>query len=285
MKVVVLGCSGMLGSVLTQSLTTVNKVFGVSRTTHSLADYICDFNNHSELTRILDEINADVIVNAAAITDLQFCEKNIYSSFELHFELSRFLALRVERNVYISTDSVFNGESGGYSETSNHYPVNIYAMSKLLGEYPILDSGGLILRTNIYGFNQYRQGNSLLEWAISSILQNKKITGFTDVYFNPVSVYALSEIIAFCIKNKKTGLFHIGSNESVSKAEFLRRVISVVKPEYCGIDFETQPESNILRPKNTTLDIRKSIKHGFPKVDLDNDLKLVISQYFSKVFR
>lgn len=281
MKVVILGCSGMLGSALAKQLDYRFEVVGISRSKHPLSSYICDFTDLRRLSEYLDRIGADVIVNVAAITNLNYCESHIYDAFSLHFELSKMLAQRSEKTIYISTDSVFDGEHGNYDELSKVRPLNVYAMSKLLGEAPVLEAGGLVLRTNIYGFNKYKPGNSLFEWAVSNITSKAKMTGYTDICFNPVSVFALSEIIEFCISHNYSGLFNIGSNKPISKADFLKHIVKLVDSEYKLLSFAEQPSSVIRRPKNTMLNVNKSDLFNLPKVDFLDDLKRVVTEYFS----
>ena len=270
----------MLGSQLVRYLKRYFDVVGISRAKHPLSDYICDFTCFDKLSAILDQVKADVIVNCAAITNLDYCERNIYDAFVLHFYLSRFLSQRHEKNIYISTDSVFNGKSGNYTETNNPCPLNTYAMSKLMGEIPVLDSGGLVLRTNIYGFNAYKEGSSLLEWAIRQISNNEQITGYTDVMFNPVSIFSLSQIITRTIEKEKVGLYHIGSNISISKGDFLQYVINLINPKFGRLHMDRQPDSVIIRPKNTTLNTKKFQNEMSLEVDLGIDLEKTIASYF-----
>ncbi|MBD3841916.1 MAG: SDR family oxidoreductase [Campylobacterales bacterium] len=281
MKIVVLGASGMLGSQLVKYLGQYHDVVGISRTAHPLSSYTCDFTNFDRLNSILNRVNANVIVNCSAITNITYCEQNIYDAFSLHFYLPCFLSQRHEKNIYISTDSVFSGKSGNYDETSAPHPLNTYSMSKLMGETPILDSGGLVLRSNIYGFNAHKEGNSLFEWAVRQVVNNQETTGYTDVMFNPVSIFSLSRIIASTLE--KEGLYHIGSNLPISKCEFLQYVINLVNPKFSRLQFGTQPDSLVKRPKNTTLNIKKSQNEGVLEVDLTRDLEETVSLYLEQL--
>jgi dTDP-4-dehydrorhamnose reductase len=283
MRVFILGSSGMLGSVLYNYLADYYQVFGASRN-NKFGDYSCDLRDQVKLEKILNFVKPDVIINAAAITDLTYCQKNIYEALSVHYELPKFLSGRNERVIQISTDSVFDGKSSNYSESDLPNPVNCYSFTKLLGEYPILSKlNGLVLRTNIYGFNTYSPGSSLFEWIVHSLEENLTIHGYRNVFFNPVSIFKLSEIIHHSIENETNGLMHIGSNTVLCKADFISKIIAIVKPSYSSYFDSIQMESDLIRPKNTSLNVEKMIANNFVEIDLDFDLRQTISNYLNQV--
>lgn len=283
MRVLILGSSGMLGSVLCKHLESHYQVFGVSRDS-KFSDYSCDVRDHVKLDKIINLVKPDVIVNTVAITDLSYCQNNIYEAMSVHYELPKFLSCRNERVIQISTDSVFDGRSSNYSEFDLPNPLNSYSFTKLLGEYPILSKwNGLVLRVNIYGFNILSPGNSLLEWVLHSLEDNSTILGYRNVYFNPVSIFKFSKIVHRAIEYQTNGLLHIGSNAVISKADFISKIISIIKPNFPNYFDSNQFESNVIRPKNTSLNVGKMIESNFSEVNLDLDLRETLSNYFNQV--
>lgn len=278
MKIIILGSSGMLGSCLKNKLVANNEVIGISRKTKN-DKYECDFKNLKALENILDKEKADIIINCAAITDLQYCEKNINEAFSVHYYLSNFLSKRNERNIYISTDSVFDGSVGWYKEESIVKPLNVYAMSKYMGEMPIIQNGGLVIRVNIFGFNSIMKRSSLFEWMCEQIKLNNKVIGYTNIIFNPVSIFKLAEIMEKMIERNINGLINIGSNEAISKADFLNKIVNIVDEKYKGLSLGELSETVIIRPKNTTLSTQKFKGYGFNGIDIYEDLSETIRKY------
>jgi dTDP-4-dehydrorhamnose reductase len=277
-KIIILGSSGMLGSCLVRSLREKYKVVGISRYRDDTTNYACDFKNLKDLEKILNKEKSDLIINSAALTNLNICEENSELASLIHYILPLFLSERHERNIHISTDSVFDGETGFYHEESSPNPLNIYAKTKLLGEAPILSNGGLVLRVNIYGFNSNLKRSSLFEWAYNAIKKNEAIVGYDDVIFNPVSIFRLAELMDYFASNETVGLLNVGANCAISKAEFIQHMIKIINPNYCNFTISNQPKSEVRRPKNTVLDTGKLIGMGLGEFDWKDDLRVAIKK-------
>jgi dTDP-4-dehydrorhamnose reductase len=265
----------MLGSALCQILSQTDDVIGISRKAGRYTDHLCDLLDPA-LWPCLDRIGADVIVNTAALTNLMTCHRQIDDAYRLHVQLPRLLAQRPEKKIHISTDSVFDGHmppESGYDETATPAPLNVYALTKLLGEDPVIQSGGLVIRTNIYGFNMISPGSSLFEWIVSTLAKGQEITGFRDIYFNPVSIFQLSRAIQICMIKDVTGLINIASDKQISKAEFLDAVISHVRPEFSDVTVQDAPIGEIIRPKRTPLNTGLAERMGLPVFRLDDGIR------------
>ncbi len=262
MRVLILGASGMLGQALYNELDPHFNVLGVGRRSCDLKNYIkTDLLNLNGLIKTVSEFSPDVIVNCAAMVNLQQCSEEYQAAFALHYLLPSLLSTLGVYNILISTDSVFNGKDGGYKEGSDVEPLNSYAYTKLLGEGPIVDSSGLVLRTNIYGFNQGVIGNSLFEWGGEKLVSGEVISGFTNFYFNPVSIWQLSRAIKTILLHRPrlTGIMNVGSDRFLSKYEFLRDLAGVLDADTANVtpfEFDCSG-STVVRPMNTTLNIER----------------------------
>lgn len=274
MKVVVLGAAGMLGSALCKHMAQRHDVIGIARQNGPYVSHHCDLLD-PDLNPLLDKIGADVCVNAAALTNLQTCHRQVDKAYKLHISLSALLAQRNERQIYISTDSVFDGfspPSNGYSETCAPSPLNVYALTKLMGEAPVLNNDGVVLRTNIYGFNLTRPGNSLFEWIADTLAKGKPLIGYQDMIFNPVSIFQLSDAIEIVMMKDLRGRINIGCEEQLSKADFLLKTIAHLRPGYVDVSIVDAPEGEIIRPKSTVLDTRYAKTLGLPTMDIDEGI-------------
>lgn len=256
----------MLGRKVVESLLATSKyeIFGFSKTNklegNFIKQYQIDPANDLQVKEHLFDISPDVIIHTAAFTNLQYCESNIAEASKLHVDLTRTLAeFSKARFCYISTDSVFNGEKGNYNEDDPTYPLNYYAQSKLQGEWVAVCSNPnvLVLRTNIYGFKK-PSGSSLAEWALQSLEEGKSISGYTDVFFNPLYIGQLSNLILKCIDRQLRGLFHVGTSQYISKFDFLKALALVMGyPESMIMESMAPKGSNLRRPKNTTLNTQR----------------------------
>jgi dTDP-4-dehydrorhamnose reductase len=123
--------------------------------------------------------------------------------------------------MYISTDSVFDGRLGGYSETDTTSPPNVYASAKLDGERRIASETDhyIVFRTSIYGPGGSGKV-SLSDWILDVLGRGDEVHGFVDSIFSPLFTEHLTELVLLATRRRLSGLFHAGSRDSVSKYEF-----------------------------------------------------------------
>lgn len=225
-----------------------------------------DVTNESSIIDCLENIQPEIVINCSANTDIDFLEQNPEIGFAVNSygvkSLAKFSNDFNFKLVQISTDSVFDGNHGLYVETDPTNPVNIYAKSKLYGENFVREycKNYLILRTNFYGNN--KEGKHLFNWILSSLEDNKIITGFDDVIFNPLEVSNLSKMILEISLSGNVGIFHLSSNEVFSKYQFAQKIA-----EYLGKNKDLIRRGSIKdfnlsarRPENTTLSNEKAQK-------------------------
>jgi dTDP-4-dehydrorhamnose reductase len=289
-RILITGATGMLGTNIINVFKDDNRfeVYGISRRINGkINNYnrvITDITDNNQLLKILKQIKPDIIIHCAANTNVDDCNDNKGYTYKLHVDATRTLAKFNSRYIYISTDSVFDGQKGNYSEEDKTNPLNYYAATKLKGEKISLNtnSKALIIRTNIYGFHLEKK-NSLVEWALDNLLLNNEINGFTDVYFNPIYVSQLAKIIKeTIIANNISGILNVGSKEYISKYQFLVKVAKVFNITKSLIIPKSIEDINFaaMRPRNTTLNLKKfqdvfkevpSIDEGIMKLRNDYD--------------
>ena len=160
------------------------------------------------------------------------------------------------RFIYISTDSVFDGISGGYAETDVARPQNSYARSKLAGEEAVLRATrrALVLRVNFFAWNMQRK-DSLAEWILSRLKRGEAVPGFSDTTFSPVLANDISGWILRLVDLDFNGILHMGSADHCSKYEFAREIAKVFQFDDSLIRRTLMEESTLLapRPRNTWL--------------------------------
>jgi UDP-4-amino-4,6-dideoxy-N-acetyl-beta-L-altrosamine transaminase len=271
-KALILGGSGMLGQDVT---STFSKKFFV-KSTYCLNPTTTDSiffdaqKNPQLLSKLISEYRPDIIVNCIAIVSVDFCEEDPDICRIVNGNLSERIVKAVKDLgmedscclVHISTDSIYrqnNIENYSFKETDALCPHNMYAKSKIIAERGYSDYKGrlLIIRTAIYG-SRSKPNKGLLNWVVSSLRSNNDISGWTNVYFSPISTYRLSLILLDLIQSKASGIFNVGSEDYCTKFEFVQQVINSFNPKHNLISKTyNNMGSETFRPTKTILDVTK----------------------------
>jgi dTDP-4-dehydrorhamnose reductase len=228
-KILVTGASGLLGLNLGVQMTPRFEITGIANS-HALTNVpfqVCqaDLAQPGAFVSILEKTKPDWVIHAAALANLDECEKNPALSRRLNMELPGEVADACQRRaiplVHISTDAVFDGVRGEYTETDAPNPQGIYAADKWAGEQTVaaVNPAAIIARVNFYGWSLSGR-RSLGENFVHSLAAGKPINGFTDVIFCTLLVDALSETLLEMLAKELHGLYHVFSRERLSKYQF-----------------------------------------------------------------
>jgi dTDP-4-dehydrorhamnose reductase len=262
-RILVTGASGLLGSCVCAELSNQGfRAIGLSNKISiripSVEALKFDLSETGKIYNIISGLKPAAIVHCAAQTNVEWCEVNPADALLLNCQASAALAKSASGIpfIYISTDSVFDGETGLYDESAPPNPLNVYAASKYAGELAVAREhpAPAILRTNIFGFNPQPR-LSLAEWIIEELAHNRSIGGFTDVIFNPLYTRDVAAIIGRILSTGLTGLYHAASPEPISKLEFAAKLAAAF-----GLDRDLVRPATLdgarftaMRPKNTSL--------------------------------
>lgn len=282
MKILILGSSGMLGREFVNIFKDKYEVYGIDiNDIKNLGNRYFSINllNELEIKKFLERNIFDIIINSVAIVDLKKCETDKKLAEDLHVNLNKNFIEYCNKNntkyIYISTDSVFDGEVGNYTEESITKPLNNYAYTKFLGEKEVEKiKNHIIVRTNILGYTENQ--NSLFKWAYTNLKDNIEINGFEDVIFTPISVFRLSELIDELIKINYQGLINVVNDTVLSKYEFLN-ILKEMISSTSKINKVKIENTDIIRPKNTSLN--NELLHSIFKnlnLDLKEDMKKIL---------
>jgi dTDP-4-dehydrorhamnose reductase len=273
MKIIITGANGMLGGSLCQLYNDKHKVYALHRDkecfTACSADYSLDLADTSIVGAVFNQINPDLVIHCAGLTSVDRCERETELALEENVTTSENVA-RLSSNktklVYISTDQVY-GETLDHSETNKRLtPVNEYGKGKLLGEEKVrgLSQNYIIIRTNIFGWNNKPGRVSFAEWVYNSLKNRKKITLFTDYTFSPIFSSCLGEIILKLVENEFIGVINVGSSAPCSKYEF-----GIGLAEKLGFEQGLISKGSVRihplsakRPPRLDLDVGKVLKMG-----------------------
>jgi dTDP-4-dehydrorhamnose reductase len=123
--------------------------------------------------------------------------------------------------IYISTDAVFDGTKGDYSEEDEPKPLSTYAKTKYIGEQGVADGypEAIIARVNLFGWSLTGK-RSLAEFFFYNLINGKPVKGFTDVFFCPILVNDLAGVLIEMLEEGLSGLYHAVSSDCLSKYDF-----------------------------------------------------------------
>lgn len=225
-KILVLGATGMAGHVVHNYLKSKNKyvIESVSfRKKLNERTEVIDVREQDKLSKLIIESKPDIIINCIGILikgSFSSSENAIYLNSYLPHYLSALAKGIGSRLIHISTDCVFYGDKGGYTETSLTDATDLYGRSKMLGE--INNTQDLTLRTSIIGPELKNDGEGLLHW----FFKQEHVQGYSKVYWSGVTTLELAKAIEYYIENKRTGLVNLTNCLKISKYELLNMVVS-----------------------------------------------------------
>jgi dTDP-4-dehydrorhamnose reductase len=229
MRILVTGASGLLGLNTALEASQQHEVFGsvnknVIQTT-AFTVIQSDLTEPGALNKLFEESQPDWVINCAALANLEACEANPALAGKLNSELPEKLANYVAKGgarlVHLSTDAVFDGQSGNYTEDDEPNPLSFYAKTKLQGEQAVfaVNPEAIVARVNLYGWS-LSGTRSLAEWFVNNLSAGNKIMGFTDVYFCPLLVNHVANLLLKMLERELHGLYHVVSSECSNKFDF-----------------------------------------------------------------
>jgi len=235
MKILVLGATGMLGHKLMQVLANKFEVMGTVRqgtdgfTSHPVLGQMqlvggIDAANFDSVINAMANNRPPIVINCIGIIKQVPAGKDPLPSITINalfpHRLAQLCRAMGTRLIHISTDCVFSGEKGNYTEDDLSDAKDLYGRTKFLGEVAYL--GCLTLRTSIIG-RELNTRFGLLEWFLSQ--QGNTVSGYTKAIYSGFTTLVLAELIADVIAKQPdlNGVWHV-SSDPISKFDLLRLI-------------------------------------------------------------
>jgi dTDP-4-dehydrorhamnose reductase len=242
-KILLLGHKGMLGSDLLLKLNVKNEVFGLDKEE-------IDIVSASECKKAIKEIEPDVVINAAAYTNVDGCETAKDECFAVNAEAVKNIAEVCRdkniRIIHFSTDYVFDGAAKKpYKEDHQCNPINTYGASKMAGERYLrsLSKNYILIRTAwLYGVN----GKNFVQTILGKVKTTKKLTVVDDQEGSPTYTKDLAAAVDFLIEQNAKGIFHITNRGSCSWYQFAVKILQ--EAGIHGVDITPIKSDQLQRP-------------------------------------
>lgn len=222
MRYLIFGVNGMAGHVIAQYLKEKgHEVTGFARQQSPVCKTILgDARNWADVEQALKQEEYDVVVNCIGVLNKRVdasLANGIYLNSTLPHLLAEELRERSAKLIHISSDCVFEGTKGHYTENDRPDALSYYGRSKALGE--VVDQENLTLRTSIVGPELKTNGVGLFHWFMN---QKGPVAGYKNVIWTGVTTLQLAKNIEEDIVRQKTGLYHLVNNETICKHDLLQ---------------------------------------------------------------
>jgi len=241
-KCLVLGGDGMLGHMLVKYLKSLKdfEVYFTSRDKlNSDSIYFDAYKDIKWINDIMKEIKPNLVVNCIGIINKLINENDkeevVFINSYFPHKLANICRLNDSKLIHISTDCVFSGDEGKYTESSKVSPMDFYGLSKACGE--INDDYNLTIRTSFIGPEVKEPKTGLMEWFL--IQDKKEIKGYTNVIWSGLTTLELCKQIVNMYKKEVVGLINI-----ISKPIDKFRLLCLIKEVY-NLDVKIESDDNV----------------------------------------
>lgn len=297
MKILITGVNGLLGQKLVsllaprKEITVIATARDKSRLRSEYGYFLyesMDITNREDVLEVVRRHKPDAIINTAAMTNVDECEKEKEACMQLNVEAVRYLieaaALTDAFLLHLSTDFIFSGQEGPYDEEGIPAPVNFYGESKLLGEQLVMDSNikWAIARTVlVYGIVPDMSRSNIILWVKGSLEAKKTIQVVDDQWRTPTLAEDLAMGCSLIVQQKAEGVYNISGEDMLTPYEMAMKTADFFRLDSALINRTdstkfTQPAK---RPPKTGFIIEKAkTKLGYKPHSFDEGIRIVAEQ-------
>ena len=260
--------TGLLGSRIVE---IASKEFEIVNTYNKNPAYLqstvshqLDITDRKMAFGLIKEVNPDYIICTAAITSVDYCEVHRSKAYSVNVTGTRNVVEASDeigaKLVYVSTDYVFDGAMGMFSEGDMTNPINHYGKTKLEGEHVVktICEDWIIARTSVlYGWNPVKP--NFVTWALDELMAGNRIRIVSDQFNSPTLADNLADMIIKLIKRDEHGVFHTSGSERISRYDFVIKIAEIFDLNSELIETITSDQLNwtAKRPADSSLDVSK----------------------------
>jgi len=191
-----------------------------------------DITDAESIERLFEDFAPDVVINCAAMTQVDECEDNKEQCWLSNATSVELLAKACHKNgarlIQVSTDFVFDGKKGPYREDARPNPISYYGRSKLAGENYARGAGmnnwAIVRTVLVYGASEKPARDNFVTWLRTKLEGGDPVRIVTDQWRTPTYVVDLASAIERIIRFRKNGVFHISGRENMSIFEFANTI-------------------------------------------------------------
>ena len=279
-SILITGSNGLLGQKLVHLLKEKNNVIASSKGScliSNQSDFIyhsLDITDEEAIFETFEKYKPDAVINTAAMTNVDGCEDQKELCEKINVRAVEYLSKACEQYdthlIHISTDFIFDGENGPYSEDNIANPLSYYGLSKWKSEKVLQDSSckWAILRTIIlYGTAENLQRNNIVLWGRKALKEGQTLNIIDDQFRSPTLAEDLAQACRLVVEKQATGIYNASGKDIMSIYEMVERMA----------DFYQCDKSQINRISSSTLNqkAKRPPKTGFLLNKIINQLGYV----------
>ncbi len=292
--VLITGSNGLLGQKLVQQLHAKPnyKLIATSKGANrisSIAGFVyeqLDITDADQVKNIFTKHQPDILINTAAMTNVDDCEGDKKGCWEMNVNAVEYLLAESEKYdthlIHLSTDFVFNGENGPYSESDTPDPLSYYGESKFASEKVLQNSeykNWAIARTIIvYGLVEQMSRSNIVLWAKGALEKGDPINVVDDQYRSPTLAADLAKGCILIADKHAKGVYHLSGKDVMSILELVNRVADFFNLDKSSISAIKSIALNqaAKRPPKTGFVLDKAINElGYNPVSFEEGLAIV----------
>ncbi|TMI06312.1 SDR family oxidoreductase [Candidatus Bathyarchaeota archaeon] len=234
-----------------------------------------DITNHEATLSLVDEIGPDAIVNTAALHNVDYCETHHEEAIRVNVKGTKNLVDAAAKNgsrlVHVSTDYVFDGKKGHYTESDAPNPPNYYAMTKLKAEKAVLQSGSYAIArpSVVYGWNKLESTGvpsssgktiNFAMYVLERLAKKETVKAVRDQFSSPTFADNLADALMRLVLYQENGLFHTAGRSCASRYEFALKLAETFEYNKDLVQPVLSNEFKQLaqRPLNSCLDVDRT---------------------------
>jgi len=238
-KLLITGSNGFVaGSVIQQAKGL--EIIGIARAEKpvdaaNMKYERMDLLETENLARLIETIKPDTVIHCAAVANIDFCESNPGIAEQVNVGITQTIAAACSRCgtklIFCSTDTVFNGKKGNYTEADSPDPVNVYAITKAKAEQVVLNASPINVVARlalVTGLPVLGRGNTFLPEMIEKLSNDIKIQSPQNEIRTPIDVITVGKSLLELAQNDFGGIIHLAGNTKINRYEMIKQIAGLL---------------------------------------------------------
>ncbi|MFO7888941.1 MAG: dTDP-4-dehydrorhamnose reductase [bacterium] len=293
------GGNGLLGSKLVMAAKDQYRIINIDLAASALCPvenlfyYQVDITDKEKITNLIDDIKPECVFHTAALTNVDACEREKNKAWDINVLGTENLIQACQsfpcKFIHLSTDYIFNGNNGPYSEDDLPSPISVYGKTKLESEKIVQNNfkDYIIARTMIlYGYFPGVRKN-FITWLIDQLQQRNTIQIVTDQYGTPTLADDCAEALLTLFKKNARGIYHTAGRDLINRYDMAKKLIDIFefKNTFLSPITSDQLNQDAPRPLNSGLKTDKIKKeYGIYFSSIEEGIALVKEQIKNKSY-
>lgn len=232
-KILITGASGLLGSKIVKLAEGRYEIIPTHRQRSLFPNSVeMDITKREEVLKVIQKSKPDVLIHAAGETNVDKCETDKEWAWKANVEGTKNISEACRKTgvklIFVSTDYIFSGEKGLYTESDSANPINYYGLTKLKGEEIVeknCENYAIARASAIYGWHPWK--SNFATWIISFLRQGMNMNVVEDHYDSPTLAENLAEVVLKMVEKEATGIYNTAGSERINRYNFALNIAKI----------------------------------------------------------